>query len=688
MQPVKFGKYMLVDMIASGGMAEIYKGFAKSADKKMYSIAIKRILPQFAKDEEFVALLLDEAKVMVYMNHPNIVSIIEFGKVDESYYIAMEYVEGPTLQKLFKKVRAKNELLPVPIALFIIREIAQGLGYAHRKLDSDGNAMNIVHRDISPANILISFAGDVKITDFGISKAANQNHHTQVGIIRGKTGYMSPEQTRAGMEIDGRSDLFSLGVIMYELLTGKRLFKADSVPKALKMVREGEIPPISQLRPGLPASLENIVYRALQRNPSERFQSGEDFCDALNEFLTKYSAAKNFTRVTHNDLQKYVHNYFAHSIEETRAFMQQYENIEETISRQMTASKNIDRTLTEPKVLVANPNFDGETLSSGGMNISQLEDSIATGGSVSHMDSSGTYTKAKEAKYSSGYLWVKKLMLPVMIFVFTGIIVAGFMMKKNKKKNISSVEMPVYSNPAGAEIYIDNIRWPDKTPTKITLLEKKEVTILFKKQGYKNLIRVLNPTEDSQSLNVTLEEGSSAGTRGTVIVSTDPKGATVYLDGEKIDGTTPLEVKVAIGKDSKITIEKNGYKTAQTYVNMAELEVIEKSIVLSRDDTRRYRVTPPKVKPLPKLGGKASKKQPVARINLSVATSPWAEVFLDGKKVGVSPFVGLKVKPGRHKIRFENKQFNLKPMTVTVTFPKGTDIKCIYDLNKRSGNCE
>ncbi|HMQ11655.1 MAG TPA: serine/threonine-protein kinase [Oligoflexia bacterium] len=687
MQPVKFGKYMLVDMIASGGMAEIYKGFAKSADRKMYSIAIKRILPQFARDEEFVALLLDEAKVMVYMNHPNIVSIIEFGKVDETYYIAMEYVEGPTLQKLFKKVRAKNELLPVPIALFIVREIAQGLGYAHRKLDNDGNAMSIVHRDISPANILISYTGDVKITDFGISKAANQNHHTQVGIIRGKTGYMSPEQTRAGMEIDGRSDLFSLGVIMYELLTGRRLFKADSVPKALKMVREGHIPPISELRPGLPASLENIVYRALQRDPNERYQSGEEFCDALNEFLTKYSAAKNFMRVTHNDLQKYVHNYFAHSIEETRAFMQQYENIEETISRQMTASKNIEKTLTEPKVLVANPNFDGEALSSGAMNVDQLESSVITGASSSSIHS-GTYTKAKELGYSSTYLWIKKLMLPVMIFVFTGIIVAGFMMKKNKNKNISSVEMPVFSSPEGAEIYIDNIRWPDKTPTKITLLEKKEVTILFKKQGYKNLIKVLNPTEDTQSLNVTLEEGSSVGTRGTVIVSTDPKGATVYLDGEKIEGTTPLEVKVAIGKDSKITIEKDGYKTAQTYVNMAELEVIEKSIILSRDDSNQYRVTPPKVNPLPKLGGKAPVRQAVARINLSVATTPWAEVYLDDKKVGVSPFVGLKVKPGRHKIRFENKQFDIKPMTVTVTFPKGTDIKCIYDLKERTGSCE
>ncbi|MCB1198888.1 MAG: serine/threonine protein kinase, partial [Deltaproteobacteria bacterium] len=306
----KFGKYLLIEQAASGGMAVIYKAAAKMSDASIQTFAIKRILPQYSTDQEFISLLHDEAKLMVRLNHPNIVSMVEFGKHNEQFYIAMEYIDGITLKDLITKVASHHEPFTIDMASHIIREIAIGLSYAHRRKDENGKSLAIVHRDVSPANILLSFQGDVKVADFGISKAQSQSHKTQVGIIRGKIGYMSPEQTRSDIDIDHRSDLYSLGIIFYEMLTGLRPFASNTIPEAIKLVREGKLVKPSEVRQDIPKNLEAIMLKILAHDREERYQHAQDIVDDLNEFLVQHAPLGRPVRISHVDLMGFIQRFY------------------------------------------------------------------------------------------------------------------------------------------------------------------------------------------------------------------------------------------------------------------------------------------------------------------------------------------------------------------------------------------
>ncbi len=297
-QPEAFGSYHLLERIATGGMAEVYRARAYGMAGFEKILVIKRILDHLGRDEEFVRLFIDEARIAVSLLHVNIVQVFDLGEVEGSYYMAMEYVHGLDLARLVSRAR---ELGPFPIALacFIVCEVLKALQFAHERRDDEGRALNIVHCDISPQNVLISFAGEVKITDFGISRAAFQAQK-QHEVIRGKYAYMSPEQVE-GRRLDGRSDLFSLGIVFYELLTGRRLFKARSRDETLRRVRRAEVPSPRGFRPEIPEDLEDFLLRMLDRRPDERFR---DAAQAL-ERLSRLMVEQGF-RVTNHELASHV----------------------------------------------------------------------------------------------------------------------------------------------------------------------------------------------------------------------------------------------------------------------------------------------------------------------------------------------------------------------------------------------
>src|SRR4029450_2271011 len=216
-QPKPFGKYFLIEKLATGGMAEIYKAKNFGVDGFEKLLAIKRILPHCSSDKEFITMLIDEAKLSVALSHTNIAQVFDLGKVGTDYFISMEFVDGINLRELMNRAKETGAQLPEDISVYIVSEICKGLDYAHAKKDTDGNPLNIVHRDISPQNILISYEGEVKIVDFGIAKAATKAHVTQHGALKGKLLYMSPEQAW-GKALDKRTDNFSLGVVLYEML--------------------------------------------------------------------------------------------------------------------------------------------------------------------------------------------------------------------------------------------------------------------------------------------------------------------------------------------------------------------------------------------------------------------------------------------------------------------------------------
>ncbi|QRO01156.1 protein kinase [Archangium violaceum] len=283
-KPTLFGKYLLLERINVGGMAEVFTAKAFGVEGFERILAIKKILPTMAEDEEFITMFIDEARISVQLNHANIVHIHELGKHEDTYFIAMEYVAGRDLRTLLERYRRRKEIMPTAQAVFIASKICEGLDYAHRKKDARGQDLNIIHRDVSPQNILISYEGEVKIIDFGIAKAANRSQKTQAGILKGKFGYMSPEQVR-GLPIDRRSDVFAVGVILYELLTGERLFVGESDFSTLEKVRSADVPMPRQFNPNIPAGLEKVLMKSLARDAEDRYQWGSDLQEDLMRFL-------------------------------------------------------------------------------------------------------------------------------------------------------------------------------------------------------------------------------------------------------------------------------------------------------------------------------------------------------------------------------------------------------------------
>ncbi|HKD18851.1 MAG TPA: protein kinase, partial [Thermoanaerobaculia bacterium] len=289
--PDHFGQYEILERIAAGGMAELYKAKRTGVEGFQKIVAIKKILPHLADDEAFVTMFADEAKLAAQLNHPNIIHIYDLGKIQAGgYFIAMEYVDGRDLRAIQQAGRDLGVPLPVPLAVYVASKVASALDYAHRRRDADGHELNIVHRDVSPQNILISYEGDIKLCDFGIAKAASKASKTQSGALKGKIQYMSPEQAW-GKPIDRRSDLFSLGVVLHELLTGERLFGGDTDINVLEKVRSAEISPPSRSNPEVPQNLDAVVLKALAKEPDDRYANASDLLRDLDSVLYSYTPA-------------------------------------------------------------------------------------------------------------------------------------------------------------------------------------------------------------------------------------------------------------------------------------------------------------------------------------------------------------------------------------------------------------
>ncbi|MGV3623572.1 MAG: serine/threonine protein kinase, partial [Archangium sp.] len=317
-QPIPFGKYLLLDRVNIGGMAEVWRAKTFGAGGFERIVAIKRILPNIAEDEEFITMFIDEAKITVQLNHANIAQIYELANLSNSYFIAMEYVSGKDMRAVFDRCRKRGEPAPIPLTCYVIAQCCEGLDYAHRAKDKQGRDMGIVHRDVSPQNALISYDGEVKVIDFGIAKAAGKATKTQAGILKGKFGYMSPEQIR-GLPLDGRSDIFAIGVCLYEMLTGERLFVGDSDFSVLEKVRKVEVLPPSHFNRKIPEQLEKIVMKALAKDVDDRYQHAGELGEDLRAFM--YSTGNAFAR---KDLAAFMKATFAEDFEKEKMRISEY----------------------------------------------------------------------------------------------------------------------------------------------------------------------------------------------------------------------------------------------------------------------------------------------------------------------------------------------------------------------------
>ncbi len=296
----EFGNYYLLEKIAVGGMAELFKARQRGVHNFEKIVAIKRILPHLSDNDEFVRMFIDEAKLAAQLTHPNIVQIFDLGKAGGFYYIAMEYVDGRDLRSLLRKVREYHLPFPEPVAAFVTMKVAMALDYAHRKRGMNDKELKLVHRDVSPQNVLISSDGAVKLVDFGIAKAATKTTQTMAGALKGKLLYMSPEQA-LGQSLDNRSDIYSLGLVLFELLTGERCFQADSELGVLEKVRLGKVQDVQHVNPQVSRDMSSILNKALQKGVDQRYHSARLMERDLKSLLVQH---KN--EPTDHDVAEYV----------------------------------------------------------------------------------------------------------------------------------------------------------------------------------------------------------------------------------------------------------------------------------------------------------------------------------------------------------------------------------------------
>lgn len=350
-------RYELVGELASGGMATVFLGRIGGVGGFQRFVAIKRLHPHLAHEQEFIEMFVDEARLAASIHHPNVVPILDIGASDQGYYLVMEYIEGDTLARLLARAASQGERLPIPIALRILLDTLAGLHAAHELRDEKDELLGVVHRDVSPQNILVGVDGTSRITDFGVAQAASRLTTTRGGQLKGKLAYMAPEQAR-GQTIDRRSDVFATGTVLWEVLAGRRLFRADADAETLNRVLFEPIPRLRDVDPAVPAALDAVAARALERDPDKRYATCFEFADALER-------AARATRLTASarDVAAYVQSVLGQEIQQQREAVRAWVAASEP-SRMSTPDR-----LTPPPLFTADSTRPGSSVSAASITI-------------------------------------------------------------------------------------------------------------------------------------------------------------------------------------------------------------------------------------------------------------------------------------------------------------------------------
>jgi serine/threonine-protein kinase len=313
--PARFGKYDLLALLATGGMAEIWLARVSGMAGFEKLVVIKRLLDQLAADHDYVEMFLDEARINARLGHSNIVQVLELGQVEGKYFMAMEYVRGLSVSQVGKRATQRLGDVPQAVAGGIILQACLGLHYAHEKKLPDGTPLHIIHRDVSPQNLIVTFEGTVKVLDFGIAKAQGRKTETRTGLVKGKFSYMSPEQC-LGAELDRRTDVFSLGIVLFELSTSRRLFKRGSTYDTYTAITNADVPSPRSLNPQIHPMVETVILRALRRQPEERFATADEMHDALEQAMREAGL-----RGSPTDLGRFMEAAFADEESEQRRLL-------------------------------------------------------------------------------------------------------------------------------------------------------------------------------------------------------------------------------------------------------------------------------------------------------------------------------------------------------------------------------
>jgi serine/threonine protein kinase len=645
--PEVFGKYFLVDKIAMGGMAEIFKAKTFGHGGFENQLVIKRILSHLSVNDQFVRMFMDEAKVSVLLQNANIVRIYDFGKIRDNYFIAMECVEGKDAKLILRKLAERRKLLPREFAVYIAMEAAKGLDYAHKRTTLQGQPLSIVHRDVSPSNLLVSYSGEVKVADFGIVKAANCAEDTGAGMLKGKFEYMSPEQA-SGLELDRRSDIFSLGIILHEMLTGRRLFKTEDEIRTLERIKAGDVDPPSTQNPSVPARLDEIVMRALARNADDRYQDARELHADLLEFL--YPASPDLTQ---QSLAHFMAELFA---EETA---QERYRLEEGTRLALALHESQQSVELEPEWEEESPSSrtQAPTTAPPPAPASKLPYVVAGLALLVAATTAGYFvtrpplSATPAAPQHDAALAPTTGSVQVRIGPVAGkVSVDGAPVGEGTDvtvpalspgvEHIVKVEADGYT-PFEEKVTVDN---GERVRLPVTLVARRSTAPPAPRQQADNG-RTQGASTSSVDVNVAIAAFSST-----------PPNAEVYVDGRLV-GRTPMDWDGAkAGAHYSVEYRLAGYDSTRFTANLPRQGGREP---YDRSLTERV-----------KAEGKLS-------VNVS---GGWADIYVDGKKIGTTPIFGYTLPSGPHDVRARRDDIGLDK-TQSVTIKPGETASLPFSAN-------
>lgn len=528
--PKRFGKYTLLRRLALGGMAELFLALQKSVAGFEKLVVVKRVLPELASDEAFVSMLLQEARIAATLTHPNIAQVYDVGFAEGRYFIAMEHVHGEDLRSIVRQMKKKEvRSFPVEHTLAIVLGCCKGLAYAHEQRDLDGNPLNIVHRDVSPQNVLVTFTGDVKLVDFGIAKAAT-GAEEKPGKLKGKVPYMSPEQAQA-LELDRRSDIFSLGVMLFELMTGKRLFRGANDGDTLRVIVEGNYPAPRSLNPSIHPRLEQIIQRALEPSLERRYQTADEMQVDLEAFIRDEQLA-----VSPISLGEWMRTLFDDKLAQQKQMLAEGRQLAEVLAAQSP-----------------------DELTMGGASLSGV-----------------SMVRERQSKTP----WV--LLLLVLLVTAGGALAAWALWPEGPPTGPGVIALS--SEPPGAAIWIDGARREERTPAVLSQLPVGTYEIKLTAEGFVPFVQTIEITAETPSIEVSgALERPTADAYGVVRVQTTPSGAEVLFDGRPVEGVTPLTIpEIQPGTEHSVAVTLDGYQTVTQTVLLRAGQVEELNLVLER----------------------------------------------------------------------------------------------------------
>jgi serine/threonine-protein kinase len=538
----RFGKYLLIGEIAVGGMAEVFLAVHKGVESFIKVVVIKRVLPHLSNNPEFVRMFCDEARLAARLEHPNIVRTYEFGEVNGQYFTAMEYLPGEDLFKALNNLSVSRQLMPLHIAVGIGVQLCNGLHFAHQFTDTAGKPLNLVHRDINPANIIITYGGEVKVIDFGVAKT-NANVQTLNGVIKGKVAYMPPEQV-LGRDVDQRADIFSAGVVLWEVLTGRPLFLRNNEAATLYAIMNAPIPPPSKLRADVPPELDRVVARALARSPGDRYDSAEEMAAELEVLLVRLPRFD--TRVVASKLEEL----FGSTRAEAKRSIAQTRALTRNISLVMKLRSEVRAELAERLDAVV------------GDDVGRRSHPGASAAPTAR--GSGIPVRAVSPSRSQRRL-VIGLTVILAAAIAAGLIYTLSLSRPDHPpamKPVAAASLQIESTPPGAAVFVGGEPTGLKTPATLTGVTKPQVELRLELSGHAPVIR-----------SVTLAPGTMTSAKvsllplqGRLVISDLPTNAGIVVDGQDYDAGEVIPV--AAGKH-EIRVVHDGKTLAQQSIETA-----------------------------------------------------------------------------------------------------------------------